>query len=327
MAIWAARRANFLGTPSHRPSRNSLHPKPRASPAGQQFTAEAMSCFPAGTLVATSDGLRPIESIVAGQRVWAFDLIASQWLLRHVLRAHSRHYEGNAASVTVAGETIDSTSRHPYFVVRGQDLEDRPTLEHLARVPDGATTPGRWVDAADLRVGDELLLRDGRIEPIEHSWVYPFFDKVYNFEVDDLHCYAVGCSGILVHNNSGEQGVGDVAPNTARLTQRADEIQSVLDHPAARNGRTTAVLETSGDDVVGGGVRDLSPDQRAALKPGEIPAKLPGEHAEITVLDAAQNRGLTPKAIGTSRDFCPDCIDALQKARARITGPRTAVWD
>ena len=116
--------------------------------------------------------------------------------------------------MTVAGETIDSTSRHPYFVVRGENLEDRPTLEHLARVPDGATTPGRWVDAADLRVGDELLLRDGRIEPIEHSRVYPFFDKVYNFEVDDLHCYAVGCSGILVHNNSGEQGVGDVAPNT-----------------------------------------------------------------------------------------------------------------
>ena len=57
-----------------------------ASPAGQQSTAGAMSCFPAGTLVATSDGLRPIESIVAGQRVWAFDLITSQWLLRHVLR-------------------------------------------------------------------------------------------------------------------------------------------------------------------------------------------------------------------------------------------------
>jgi hypothetical protein len=117
------------------------------------------------------------------------------------------------------------------------------------------------------------------------------------------------------------------APSTARLTQRADEVHSVLGHPAARNGRTTAVLETSGGDIVGGGVRDLSPAQRAALRPGEIASKIPGEHAEITALQEALNRGLKPRAIGTSRDFCPDCIKKLQEAGARITGPRTAVWD
>jgi hypothetical protein len=92
------------------------------------------------------------------------------------------------------------------------------------------------------------------------------------------------------------------------------------------NGRTAAVLETSGGDIVGGGVRDLSPAQRAALNPGEIAAKLPQEHAEITVLQEAAARGLKPKAIGTSRDFCPDCIEALEEAGATITGPRTAVW-
>jgi hypothetical protein len=113
---------------------------------------------------------------------------------------------------------------------------------------------------------------------------------------------------------------------TARLTARADEVQSVLKHPAELNGRTAAVLETSGGDIVGGGVRDLSPAQRAALKPGEIASKLPHEHAEITVLQEAAARGLKPKAIGTSRDFCPDCIKALEEAGATITGPRTAVW-
>ena len=179
----------------------------------------------------------PIESIVAGQRVWAYDLITSQWTLRHVIRAYSRKCEGNATAVTVAGETIHSTSRHPYFVVRGKDLESRPTLEHLARVPDGATTPGRWVDATDLLAGDEPLLRDGRIERIEHIRRYTFFDTVYNFEVDDLHCYAVGQSSILVHNNNGAEGVtgateaapgtaeaagGNVAPNSPALT--GDEL-------------------------------------------------------------------------------------------------------
>jgi Pretoxin HINT domain len=164
-----------------------------------------LSCFPAGTLVATADGLRPIESIVSGQRVWAYDLIASRWELRHVLRTYSRPCKGRATSVTVAGETIESTARHPYFVVRGEELEGRPRLEHLAQVPDGATTPGRWVDAMDLRAGDELLLRDGRIKQIDRVRLYASLDTVYNFEVDDLHCYAVGWSGVLVHNNNGDE--------------------------------------------------------------------------------------------------------------------------
>ena len=72
-----------------------------------------------------------------------------------------------------------------------------------SQVPEGATTPGRWVNAVDLRIGDELQLRDGRIERIEHVRLYPFFDTVYNFEVEDLHCYAVGWSSILVHNANG----------------------------------------------------------------------------------------------------------------------------
>ena len=78
--------------------------------------------------------------------------------------------------------------RHPYFVVSGESLAQRPRLEHLAQVPEGATTPGRWVDAVDLRAGDELLLRDGRIEPVVQLRVYAFFGLVYNFEVEDLHC-------------------------------------------------------------------------------------------------------------------------------------------
>ena len=131
----------------------------------------------------------------------------------NVLRTYSRPCEGNAISVTVAGERIDSTSRHPYFVVRGDELEGRPRLEHLARVPEEATTPGRWVDATDLRVGDELLLRDGRIEKIDHVRLYAFFDTVYNFEVEDLHCYAVGWSGILVHNNNGPEGSAPQNPS------------------------------------------------------------------------------------------------------------------
>ncbi len=75
--------------------------------------------------------------------------------------------------------------------------------EHLATVPDDATTSGRWVDAIDIRVGDELLLRDGRTSPVEAVRQQSYQGKVYNFHVDDLQCYAVGLNSVLVHNDNG----------------------------------------------------------------------------------------------------------------------------
>jgi hypothetical protein len=133
----------------------------------------------------------------------------------------------------------------------------------------------------------------------------------------------------------GRRGIGGAAfrrlarrlvpSRTAALAKRADEFQSVLD-PIAAKQRTTAVLETSGGTIIGGGVRDLNPAQRALAKQGEILSKLPGKHAEITVLKEAMARGLKPKAIATTRDFCQECRKALEEAGATITGPRTAVW-
>jgi hypothetical protein len=121
------------------------------------------------------------------------------------------------------------------------------------------------------------------------------------------------------------QSRAPVAPNTARLTTRAEEIHSALD-PIAAKQRTTAVLETTGGDIIGSGGRDLSRKQLGLLKEGEIAAKLPGEHAEITALQEAIARGFKPKAISTTRDFCPACRKALEDAGATITGPRTAIW-
>jgi hypothetical protein len=55
-------------------------------------------------------------------------------------------------------------------------------------------------------------------------------------------------------------------------------------------------------------------------------AKLAGEHAEVTVLQEAASRGLTPRAIAATKPFCLECLRILESVGARITGPRTAVW-
>ncbi len=187
-----------------------------AAEAEASQASRVPNCFPGGTLVNTLGGLQAIEKVVAGDQVWGYDLVASQWRPCRVLRTFSRLYEGNSVFVTVAEEVIEATFRHPFWVVRGESLDDRPQMDHLEPLPEGATTSGRWVDAGDLRIGDELLLRDGRIIGVQALRTCPYHADIYNFEVEELHCYTVGWSGVLVHNNTGAEGAnagGGVAPN------------------------------------------------------------------------------------------------------------------
>ena len=76
-------------------------------------------------------------------------------------------------------------------------------------------TPGRWVDAGNLRVGDVLLLKPERRATITQLSVRHVRQKVYNFQVEGLHTYAVGTGQVLVHNKpvpsqipAGQGGIG-----------------------------------------------------------------------------------------------------------------------
>ncbi len=158
------------------------------------------NCFPADTLVGTEHGPRPIQDVRASDRVWAFDLAADEWKLRQVIETYQHEHVGNL----VAGEVIESTGHHPWWVVRGEDLRERPQPEHVPFNPDGYNGAGRWVDAIDLRVGDVLLLRSGNEAAIIQLIVRQARLPVYNFQVEELHCYAVGHAQVLVHNNSLE---------------------------------------------------------------------------------------------------------------------------
>jgi RHS repeat-associated protein len=164
------------------------------------------SCFPAGTLVDTTAGLRAIETIETGSEVWAYDLVSSTWRSCRVLKTFATHYEGLMSLISVSDETIEATFLHPFWVMRGEALEARPRREHLVAVPEKATTPGRWVDAGDLREGDEVLLRDGRVRKVCEVKHRSFKGPVYNILVDDLHNYAVGKNGVLAHNMNGMVG-------------------------------------------------------------------------------------------------------------------------
>ena len=236
------------------------------------------NCFPAGTPVATSDGLRPIESIRAGDRVWAFDHVAGKWVLKDVL-ANFVHddYHADLVHVTVGGDTIQGTMLHPFWVISGKDLDERTIRSHLEQPPEGSQIPGRWVDATDLKIGDQLLLRDGSQGVIENVRNEHVNTTVYNFAVADLRCYAVGQHQILVHNMCGEVG-GSNAPSkvtTPNAAARAKKEAPNSGGIVAQNGTRIGGYAKHGiDRAIGDGASRAGTSPSAILDALKNPSKI-----------------------------------------------------
>jgi hypothetical protein len=157
-------------------------------------------CFVAGTPTATEHGVKPIESVERGERVWGRDERTGEWQLAEVEWVHRRTYSGEFVTVHAGGEELTATAEHPFWVVSGAGLADRPIvdLEEDTRTPG---VEGRWVSAEDLQVGDLLATRDGVVE-IEGLQKEEAERVVYNLQVSKVRTYNVGRCGAWVHNTS-----------------------------------------------------------------------------------------------------------------------------
>ncbi len=138
-------------------------------------------CFVAGTLVRAADGAIPIEQIVAGDIVWAWDEETGEVALKKVVETYVNETD-ELIHVFVDGEEIVTTPGHPFYSpVKG------------------------WTDAVRLRAGDILVLVNGEyvvVEKIQHE-ILEAPIAVYNFQVEDFHTYYVANAGVLVHNKCG----------------------------------------------------------------------------------------------------------------------------
>jgi hypothetical protein len=69
----------------------------------------------------------------------------------------------------------------------------------------------------------------------------------------------------------------------------------------------------NGPDLIGSGVRDVDPSQRAEIGGSELEARLPGQHAEVTVNQRAGELGLKPRALSSyPHAICPACREYLE---------------
>jgi hypothetical protein len=157
-------------------------------------------CFLPGTPVQTQNGLVPIEEVSQGDLVWSYDRNTGEWLLQPVDNAYRMAYDGLVYSVKVGNDTLTATETHPFFVLSGANLDDRPPATDLPLDEQTPTGEGRWVDARYLQVGDTVLLRSGVPAPVDAIDVGSTTGWVYNLTVDGFHDFAVGNAGVLVHN-------------------------------------------------------------------------------------------------------------------------------
>jgi hypothetical protein len=185
------------------------------------------SCFPAGTPVHTSVGMTPIEQVKVGDSVWSYDHRQLRWTERPVTEVYQLLHQGDMAILQVKGETIRATGGHPFWVVRGEALAERPLPIRIPAYEPAGRQKGRWVLARNLRTGDNVLLRQGEVVALESVQIGEVAESVYNFHVAELQNYAVGECGVLVHNTNDPSpgGVGrPYTPQQQALLQMIDDM-------------------------------------------------------------------------------------------------------
>jgi hypothetical protein len=139
--------------------------------------------FDGETLVSTEVGLRQIDEINIGDKVWAFnenDGIKSLQEVVHLIRG-----EGIKALVDLqlaSGETITATNGHPFYV------------------PD----QDKWIEAGQLTIDDVLQNLQGGLTGITSTKESIELAIVYNLTVANDHTYYVGHSEVLAHNAGGK---------------------------------------------------------------------------------------------------------------------------
>lgn len=104
------------------------------------------------------------------------------------------------------GDLITGTFRHSHGQIGELILESEPeplgvTPGHLFWSEDRQA----WVPVGGLRRGETLRTMKGVTRVVSYT-LTDRVEPVYNIEVEGSHCYRVGESGVLVHNNSAGAG-------------------------------------------------------------------------------------------------------------------------
>ena len=157
------------------------------------------ACFVKGTLVSGEHGSVAIQNVKENDLVWSRDEASGKTELKRVQQTFER-YAATLALTFSNGETIETTSEHPFYVVgRG------------------------FVKAGELGIGTSIVTRAGPSVALRVATAGKA-QTVYNFEVADYHTYFVGQSALWVHNQCG---IARLAPGSLSPQEEADLVSAI----------------------------------------------------------------------------------------------------
>ncbi len=174
------------------------------------------TCFVAGTLVHTAEGLKPIEQIKVGDLVRTYDESGRKFLTGKVTELYRHNVKLLYKIILSDGSVLKTTWNHPFYVTgsgveRIANSEQRIAASLSAMLIINNNTvkserKGSWVEAKDLHRGNSLLNSRGNPASVVSVEPLPSPDiTVYNFEVEGTHNYFVGEQGVLVHNYTKQE--------------------------------------------------------------------------------------------------------------------------
>ena len=140
-------------------------------------------CFPAGTLVATPEGEKPIGEVKTGDRMLTENPKTGEVEAERVEAVHHDPPTWVMAIDLADGSSVEVTPEHPFWVDRGSNFAG----------------PG-WLKAGELRIGDQLRTV-GAAEATVISLRYHVAKvEVFTLTLGRNHDFFVGTSQVLVHN-------------------------------------------------------------------------------------------------------------------------------
>ena len=145
-----------------------------------KFNLNVSGCFVAGTQVLTANGLKNIEDIKIGEKIYAVDLKTNTKVFSMVLKTHIGT-TNEKYNIYVGDEVVVASPEHKFYV------------ENIG-----------WIKACELKQGDVLVSKQGsntnitKIECIKLE--QPI--TVYNLTVAKYENFLITDNEILVHNIS-----------------------------------------------------------------------------------------------------------------------------
>ena len=232
-------------------------------------------CFVAGTKIKTEDGDKNIEDIEVGDRVYSYNPETGEEGYKTVKSTFIKESD-EIVHVTITNAdkseivTIDATPGHPLYVV-GYGFKY----------------------ASELKIGDKLRSVSGDIYDVTEIEVEHFAIpiKVYNFEVEDWHTYAVSEVGIFVHNSK----VCGVSASNEQTTEQPSEPQ-----PNTGAAQTTTaqqgVVGELGYENSGGNVKNKTGPKPKGTGPHNLTIEEIAGQVKDGEIIAGGGRGYPPEA-------------------------------